>query len=135
MSRVIDEVVKLNLPEGEYVVIGSGLLDALELRPAGDIDLAVSPRLFEVFAGSGDFIQSQRYGADVLTGATSDTEHLEIWKQWQDDIPFFELIKNTVKVDGVTFAHPLTIIDRKQLRGQDKDLKDIALLKKHYDYK
>lgn len=33
---IIEKIKNLNLPHGEYVVIGSGILDVLDIRPALD---------------------------------------------------------------------------------------------------
>ena len=44
MSRAMDviaEVKKLDLPLGQYVVIGSGIMAQLGLREANDVDIAV----------------------------------------------------------------------------------------------
>lgn len=134
MGTIVQRVKQLALPDGEYLVIGSGLLDALNLRDAHDLDLAVSESLFEVFAASGDFKRLSKYGSEVLEGKTDSTKDIEIWKQWQDDLPFEVLIQRTVTVDGAVFAHPETIIGRKEARGLEKDLNDIRLLKEHYSY-
>ena len=134
MGSVVQRVKELQLPENEYVVIGSGLLDALNLREAHDLDLAVSDQLFDAFAASGNFNKLERYGAEVLEGSTEVTKDIEVWKQWQDDLPFEVLSSKTVIVDGVAFAHPETIIGRKELRSLEKDLRDIKLLKEHYHY-
>jgi len=44
--NIIERVQPLELPAVDYIVIGSGVLDALGLRPANDIDLVVSEPLF-----------------------------------------------------------------------------------------
>jgi len=38
--NIVGRLKKLNLPLGQRVVVGSGILDALGIRPAHDIDLA-----------------------------------------------------------------------------------------------
>ena len=35
-------ISQLSLPDGSFMVVGSGLLDTLGIRAAGDIDLLVS---------------------------------------------------------------------------------------------
>ncbi len=45
--NLFEEVKRLDLPPGEYVVIGSGILGALGIRDIADVDLLVSPRVFE----------------------------------------------------------------------------------------
>lgn len=134
MGNIVQRVKQLVLPEGEYLVIGSGLLDALNLRDAHDLDLTVSESLFETFAATGEYNRLMKYGSEVLEGNTDATKDIEIWKQWQEDLPFDVLIQKTVTVDGAVFAHPETIIGRKEARGLEKDLNDIRLLKEYYHY-
>ncbi|MFA5841907.1 MAG: hypothetical protein WC835_03050 [Candidatus Paceibacterota bacterium] len=45
--NIAQRVKKLNFPIGEYVVVGSGLLDALGLRKANDIDVAITQKLLK----------------------------------------------------------------------------------------
>ena len=45
--NIIQKVQKLNLPIGEYVVVGSAILELKNIRPAQDIDLVVSSKLFK----------------------------------------------------------------------------------------
>ena len=45
--NILQKVKELNLPEGSYVVEGSGVLDVLGIREANDIDLVVSPEVYE----------------------------------------------------------------------------------------
>ena len=39
MSNFISRVKELNLPEGEFMVCGSAILDVLGIRKAQDIDI------------------------------------------------------------------------------------------------
>ena len=43
--NIIEKAKKLNFPAGEYVIVGSGTLDALGIRQANDLDVAVLPEL------------------------------------------------------------------------------------------
>lgn len=47
------EVEKLNLRKNEFVVLGSGILAALGIRNADDIDLLIQPELFEKLKKEG----------------------------------------------------------------------------------
>ena len=42
-------ISQLSLPDGSFMVVGSGLLDTLGIRAAGDIDLLVSYDVFDNF--------------------------------------------------------------------------------------
>jgi len=126
MTSIIEKVKALGLPVGEYVVIGSGLLDAWGLRQSHDIDFVVSARLFDELRASGEYEVEEKYGSEVLTSGD-----IEIWSGWKSDAGFDTLIQSAVEVDGVRFAHPDIIIKRKTERGSEKDLNDIRLLKEY----
>ena len=59
---IIERVKKLRLPFGQYVVIGSGTLDALGIRRAVDIDIAVLSELHAALRATGEWEEYERYG-------------------------------------------------------------------------
>ena len=63
---VIAEVKKLDLPLGQYVVIGSGIMARLGLREANDVDIAVTPDLYAKLRASGEWEEEERYGKIFL---------------------------------------------------------------------
>ncbi len=52
-SDIFSCVKTLNLPFGEYVVVSSGTLEALGIRPTRDLDIAVTSKLFEKLRTEG----------------------------------------------------------------------------------
>lgn len=122
---IIERVKSLDFPLDELVVIGSGLLDALGLRMAHDIDLAVSPRLFAELKAEGNYTWSVTRGEEVLEG-----EGIEIWQSWgmDDGLQYDALKKSGVMIDGVRFCHPSIVIEHKRIRASKKDQTDIQLL-------
>lgn len=124
---IIDRVNALGLPDGEYVVIGSGLLDAYGLRAARDVDLVVSDALFQALASDARY-RSEKNDRGVQFLTRRDGDAVEVWRDWFPDAPFSVLNASAVTVDGVAFAAPEIIIQRKKQRGSQKDMADIALL-------
>jgi len=45
--NIFQEVLDLNFPENNYVVVGSGILVALGLKEGHDVDIVVTTELFE----------------------------------------------------------------------------------------
>lgn len=125
---IVDRVKATVLPLDQLVVIGSGVLDALELRRSGDIDLAVSNELFEMLKLSGQYTCVEKYSDEVLL-----KDDLEIWKNWglSDDLSFASLYKDGITISGVRFCNPVTVIAQKRARGLPKDLRDIELLEEY----
>lgn len=127
MSRLTKKVKQLALPSGEYVVIGSGLLDALGLRESRDLDLVVSDDLYQKLRASGAYTIEEKYDGEVLIAGD-----IEVWTGWKSDANFKVLIQSAYEVEGIAFANPDIIIKRKTERGSEKDLNDIRLLKEYF---
>lgn len=125
---IIDRFNLLNLPADQVVVIGSGLLDALNLRLSGDVDLVVTAQLFSQLRASDEWQEATFHGESVLTKGD-----VEIWLSWGSDgvLNFTELYAAGVTIDGVRFAGPQFIIDQKKQRGLAKDLQDVQLLEEY----
>lgn len=51
--NIFEELKKLEIPKEDFVVLGSGILSALGIREAKDIDLLVKPELFEKLKKDG----------------------------------------------------------------------------------
>lgn len=128
---IVDRVQKLNIPLDQTVVIGSGVLDALGLREAGDVDLVLSPKLFDRLCQTPGWHQATKRDEPILT--RDDTEAFLSWGN--DAIPNFQaLYADGVTVDGVRFANPRFVIAWKQQRLSDKDKVDIALLEGYLNH-
>lgn len=123
MSFVREQVSVLSLPSEEFVVIGSGILDALGLRKANDLDIVASPSLFEKLKNSGVYAVEERYGSEMLVDG-----NLEVWQDWKSDATFEILKASAYEIEGVWFASPEIFLKRKHERGLPKDLADISLL-------
>ena len=122
-----DRVKALALPLDEVIVIGSGLLDQLGLREARDIDLAVTPGLFDKLVATGNYqtgiINGDRYCRNQI---------VEIWTGWHSDMPYEVLQKSVEMRDEVQFVSSAILVAKKRQRGSEKDLHDIALLEEYY---
>lgn len=54
MKSIIEKIKDLNFPTSQYVVVGSGTLDALGIRKATDIDIAILPELHKKLCENSD---------------------------------------------------------------------------------
>ena len=123
---IIQRIKQLNLPLGEYVVIGSGLLDALGLRTAGDIDIAVTPKLFASLQSTGEWKEAEQYNkAFLLKDGVEISSQLE-WGDFPTTVT--EAINSSIVVDGVPFLNMEELKKFKRALGRQKDYDDIALL-------
>lgn len=126
MSFVLEQVNALDLPRDEVIVIGSGILDALGLRTANDLDIVVSPSLFETLKSTGTYKVEERYGSEMLSDG-----NLEVWQDWKSDATFDVLKTSAYEVKGIAFASPEIFFKRKNERGLPKDLADVVLLEEY----
>ena len=125
---IIKRFFELNLPPEHCVVIGSGLLDALNLRESSDIDLVVSEELFERLRQADGWQAEVKYGETVLTKGDA-----EVWLSWgsRGTPNFKQLYEQGVSLDGVRFVDPVFLLNWKKARASDKDLRDVKLLEEY----
>lgn len=126
-----DRVKALKLPLDELIVIGSGVMDALNLRQSNDIDLVVTDRLFNELETSG-WKKERRHGEDMLL--QDDTE---VWLTWgiEDSSEHFDqLRRQSVTINGVVFSSPLYVMKWKMAMKRPKDIEDVQLLKRYIHY-
>lgn len=121
---------------GEVIVVGGGVLDALGLREANDIDLLASAAAFERLQLEPSLSLKPEPGgkntgaADFLEGSG-----LEIWLDWRKiDGQLWDydyLNQSAFCVDGVKFAAPEKVLQWKRAMGRSKDQRDIKLLEEY----
>ena len=123
---ITSRIKALGLPDGQFVVIGSGVMDALGLREANDIDLVVSPELFARLKADSTWKAKQEHGETVLTH-----DDVEVWLGWgtADGQPNFdELYDGGITIEDIRFANPEFVRDWKRAANRPKDIEDIRLL-------
>lgn len=122
----IEMVRELGIKNGEYVVIGGAVLEALHLRDTMDVDMVVSD---EVYARYRDKKHWKEYvqdnGKKVLTHNGYNIMHT-----WMGN-SLKRLKRDSFVVDGVTFMGIETLIESKRHLGRRKDIADIALLRQY----
>ena len=132
-NQVIKTVQELNLPNDQYAVFGSGLMDVLGLKKANDIDLLVTKKLFDKLEQKPEcerFIYPDGY-----PGLKHTVYDLELF--YESKMPFCsqaeieEKIRRAITIDDVKFVQLSDILDWKKAFGREKDLRDAALIE-HY---
>jgi hypothetical protein len=123
---IVDRVKKLNLPLGEYVIVGGGILEALEIRATNDVDVAVTPKLFEILRASGEWNEEERYGKLFLTQDNIDIIPTLSWVDYPTSTE--EAILSATVIDGVPFMNLEELKRFKSALGREKDKADIALI-------
>ena len=125
-----DKVKALNLPLDQIIVIGSGILDQLGIRPASDIDLAASPDLMKNLSEeSGDWIK--KFDDNQRFYFVKDDGSAEVWDGWDFDgqtVSYDDLLDYAVEYDGVRFVDLEFLRKWKSWRGREKDVRDVELI-------
>ena len=131
MSKTFaDKVKALNLPLDQIIVIGSGILDQLGIRPASDIDLAASSDLMKKLSEeSSDWIK--KFDDNQRFYFVKDDGSAEVWDGWEFDgqvVSYDDLLDYAVEYDGVRFVDLKFLRKWKSWRGREKDVRDVELI-------
>lgn len=125
-----DKVKALNLPLDQIIVIGSGILDQLGIRPASDIDLAVSSDLMKKLSEeSSDWIK--KFDDNQRFYFVKDDGSAEVWDGWEFNgqvVSYGELLSQLVEYDDVRFVDLKFLRKWKSWRGREKDVRDVELI-------
>lgn len=127
--NIIEKIKELNFPPDQYVVVGSGILEALGIRKAADIDMAVTPKLFETLLATGEWETEEKYGKIFLKKDGFDISS----KLSQPNYPTTteEAIESALVIEGIPFMNLEELKRFKLSRGREKDKADIALIEKY----
>jgi inorganic pyrophosphatase len=126
---IIEQVKKLNLPLDQYVIVGSGTLDALGIHPANDIDIAVTPELFKMLQVSGNWGEEKRYGKLFLKQDGIDIIPQLSWTEYPTTTE--EAICSALIINGIPFMNLEELKKFKSALGREKDKVDIARIEKY----
>ena len=127
-SEVINEVKKLNLPAGEYVVVGGAILAAHNLRETNDIDIVATPSILDWCKAEGWKTAPRPNGEAGYTKGC-----IEIYPEvnagsHRPETP--ALIKRADVIQGVPFASLHDLLEWKKAYGREKDMRDVELITK-----
>ncbi len=114
-------VMELGLPEGSYIIIGSALLAALNIRTSDDIDMVVSEAVYDRFHAAG----WEAYAVGQKTMLRNGV--FDIGTTWENK-RLAELADSTTMIDGIRYMNLAELRAWKQNWGRPKDLIDIQLI-------
>lgn len=129
--QIFTKLKELNLSLGQYVVVGSGLLAALGIREANDLDIAVTKELFKKLTDSNKFQAETKYGRPFLTAPLVEIIGQLDWSHYQTKVK--EAIRTAYLVNGYPFLNFEETIKFKKALGREKDFRDIKLLEDYLD--
>ena len=120
--NIREAISQLLLPDGSFMVVGSGLLDTLGIRAAGDIDLLVSHDAFDNFKHQNYKIQQHKDGSDYIS-----IGRFEIMADWfGNDLETMR--ESAVYIDEIPYWSLESMREWKCDHAREKDVRDIALI-------
>ena len=127
--NIISKIKELNLPIGQYVVVGSGTLDILGIRSAIDIDIAVTKEFHQKLRETGEWEEVKKYGKIFLKKDVFEINPELRWEKYNTTID--QAIKSALIIDGIPFMNLEELCKFKKALGREKDLKDIILIENY----
>lgn len=126
---VLAHIKLLKFPKNEYVV-GSGAVMAVHnIRETYDIDMMVSPTLFEECKKNNWHVKKFPNGVE---GLYKDVFELFTSVKHSNYNPTFEyLVQQSEEIDGILFLKLSEVLKFKKAYGREKDLRDIELIQQY----
>ncbi len=129
-----NELMKVGLNSDNAVVIGSGILDALNLRKSADIDIIVTEEKYKEMAGSHRFKKKKKRGKELIVDDLFEigTSWTAIGKNWE----FNDLLSQSIVIDGVRYNTIDFLLDVKcywveNKDARQKDIDDVKLMEQY----
>lgn len=116
-----ERILELNLPNDSYVVVGSGILNALGIRESDDIDLVVTEQVYREIEARG--WKRGLWGKEVVF----QNDVFDIGNDWYGKTAE-ELLQHAQVIDEVPYLSLDDIYSWKKQRAQEKDIRDIQLI-------
>ena len=121
------KVKKLNLPLGSYALFGSAPLGVRKLKECNDIDIIVTPELWETCLNK-NWIVKESENRPVCLVVDGDND-IELWKEWgPGSWDILSLISEAELLDDLPFVKLETVLKWKKLNAREKDLKDVEII-------
>jgi len=111
---------------GSYIVFGSRPMALAEIRQSSDIDMLVTPDLYDILSRTGWKKIIQSPGNEPLT--YGDFEAHQNWDFSSYNPTLEHLLSTATVVDDVPFASLQEVKKWKQSSGRPKDIADIKLI-------
>ena len=126
---IAEKVKALGLPEGAFVVVGSGVMDAMGIRKAVDIDIVVATDVFESLRQRGWQVDDSDSVHPTIR--RDEFEVSTAWRSPWGAMTVSDLQDDIVVIDEVAFVGLRLLLDWKRAAGRAKDIRDATLIESH----
>jgi hypothetical protein len=128
-DQVLAELHALKLTFGQYVVVGGAALAIRDIRDTEDIDLVVTPQLFDELAARGWQPKVRPSGKPGLKFARAEA-YLDVNCQAFERSTSW-LLEHAERVHDTPLVDLPTLARFKAGYGRDKDVRDLRLISEH----
>lgn len=132
---IVSRVKNLNLPLGEYLVFGSGVMEVHGIRQAKDVDLLISDKLYHQLRKQGwrrKWNHKRVLTCKALKKGDNEAFTNLYWKAYQFHTQ--DLIANAEMIDGLPFMKLTDYLFYKQHLPRAKDKQDVILMRDYLNH-
>lgn len=128
---LFDRLRSLDLPDHGWAIFGSGPMWVRGIRESSDIDIIVSQSLWPWVMEHAEKI-GVKEECDNLEYAHFFSGDIEMYHDWHPGKWGIEgLIANADSIGGMPFVQLETVLEWKKLKGREKDMRDIMLIREY----
>lgn len=127
-AEKFDSLRAFNLPIHEYLIIGSGPLGIRNIKAIGDVDIIVTPTLWDMLAGQYGIVVEDGVEKISLPGGIVDAFHEKSFNNLIQAPATESRIKTAEIIDGLPFDSLENVLYFKRKMGREKDIHDIHLI-------
>lgn len=115
------KILGLKLPENSFIVVGSGILNALGIRESNDIDMIVTQDVF-------DSLECAGWEHDTWADQTVlKNDVFDLGLHWMN-VKIEKLLQRATVVEGIPYLSLSDLLSWKIERARPKDILDIELI-------
>lgn len=126
-KKLLEEFKKLNLPDGKYVIYGSGPLGIREIREVHDLDVVVTDDLYKKLLEK--YFKKEKIDEKKRFIKLNRIEIIPASYSLIKDIK--KVIADADIIDGLRFVRLKDLLRWKRKMGRQKDFEDIKLIKNY----
>jgi hypothetical protein len=131
--EIVEKIKNIGLPDKEFVVMGSAILEAKGIRKAGDLDVMVKKALFDELKKKPGWKYTHKVGklGDSIDLLENNGVQLYFSIYGKEDYNYFLSEPTRIEeIDGIYFTSLKDLLRKKSTDwDREKDKQDVELIK------
>jgi len=123
----------LSLPEtkGSYAIFGSGPMAIRGLKETHDLDIVVSPSVWDILIKAGHKEDRAPSGTQRILIKDNFNNEIELMKEWFKGVSAEEILESSERISGHWYGSLELLLKWKINMGRPKDAADISIIKEY----